>query len=181
MNCLPKLVDCASGQACPAGWSCFDFSNLGGIPPAWGSVASNQACLPAGIIFAAQGHAAGGSQVTESSGSNAGSSGTGSMALGPGNGTGGKVATATATATATTTATATGGFPGGAAPSPTNQAPPAQAAPTASADAGVAPAAMVQSSGCAYGGSDASQVNPWLALAMAGLVARLARRRNRAG
>jgi MYXO-CTERM domain-containing protein len=34
---------------------------------------------------------------------------------------------------------------------------------------------VTHSSGCAYGGSDAS--SPWLALAMIGLVARLARRR----
>jgi hypothetical protein len=37
---------------------------------------------------------------------------------------------------------------------------------------------MAHSSGCAYGGS--GQISLWLALAMAGLVARLARRRCKA-
>ena len=32
MNCMPKLIDCGAGQACPTGWTCLDLSNLGGVP-----------------------------------------------------------------------------------------------------------------------------------------------------
>jgi hypothetical protein len=138
MYCLPKLVDCAAGQTCPAGWSCFDFSNVGGIPPAWGSIASNKACLPDGIILAEQGHAASG--------------GGGTLGV----------------------SEATGGDP---TPSPVIPVPPTQGGATDSA--GGETSAAAQSSGCAYGGSGAGRIGLWLAMAMTGLVARLARRRNR--
>jgi hypothetical protein len=47
----------------------------------------------------------------------------------------------------------------------------------AGADAGSSLQPMAHSNGCAYGGSDARSTSLWLALAMTGLVARLARRR----
>jgi hypothetical protein len=153
MLCLPKLVDCACGP-CPAGvtcgacatclpgWSCFDFSSIGGVPSAWGAVASNNACLPDGIIMAAQGHAT----VNGEFGGTSSSSGGGTPALSAGD----------------------AGVPTNASPSPVIPVPPTQSAGDAAKDT------VTHSSGCAYGGSDASSL--WLALAMIGLVARLARR-----
>ena len=161
-ECLPRLVDCGAGQACRAGWSCFDFSNAGGIPPAWGIVASNQACLPDGIIFAAQGHATNGGQSAVTTGSRGtDSSGSGTVGLGAGTGTavtsdagspavpgvksdngpapggsasdaGTVVAPAGNTGTATGTAVTTAPSIGDTSPSPANAQPPAQGAPTAS-------------------------------------------------
>lgn len=158
MYCLPKLVDCACGP-CPAGatcgpcatclpgWSCFDFASVGGVPTAWGSIASNMACLPDGIVMAAQGHAAVNGDFGGSS-SSAGSAPTRSA---------GDAGLATNTG-----------------PSPVNPVPPRpnEGAGSAAKDT------VTHSSGCAYGGSDASSLA--LALAMTGLVVRLARRRNRA-
>ena len=165
-KCLPRLTDCGSGQPCPAGWSCFDFSYDGGIPADWATIASGKACLPDGIIFVVNGHGAGGGQVTSQSGPTNGS--------GPVDAGGGKGGTATATAT--TTAPSTGGTPA----SPSNSGSPTLDAPTAKADAGAAsPEPMSHSSGCSYGDNGAGQTSLWLALGMAGLVARLARRRNR--
>jgi len=171
MNCLPRLVDCACGP-CPAGavcgacatclpgWSCFDFSIVGGIPSSWGSIASNQACLPDGIIMAAQGHAAVNGQFGVSSTS--GSGGTPALDVGGTGGTSGNNGTGTGPGQSNSTN-----------PSPVNPVPPNESA--GGAVGSVQP--MAHSSGCAYGGSDASSVSLWLALAMTGLVARLARRR----
>ena len=83
MNCMPKLIDCGAGQACPTGWTCLDLSNLGGVPSTWGSIASNNSCLPDGIILAAQGYAAGGIPFGAASGTTAGgTSGTGPIGIG---------------------------------------------------------------------------------------------------
>ncbi|MGB8293970.1 MAG: hypothetical protein WCG85_00935 [Polyangia bacterium] len=154
MYCLPQLVDCASGQACPTGWSCFDFSNAGGVLPAWGSVPSNMACLPDGIVMAEQGHAAvnGFADVNSSS-----SGGASAMSIGGTGGTSGNDGRST----------------GGTAQNPPTVSP----APTSEGTAGASGSAqpMAHSSGCAYGGNEASSL--WLTLGMAFLVARLARRR----
>ena len=153
MLCLPKLVGCACGS-CPAGvtcgacatclpgWSCFDFSSIGGVPSAWGSVASNNACLPDGIIMAAQGHATVNGEFGGSSSS---------------------------TGSAPTRSAGDAGLATNTGPSPVIPVPPTQSAGNAAKDT------VTHSSGCAYGGSDASSL--WLALAMIGLVARLALRR----
>jgi MYXO-CTERM domain-containing protein len=177
MLCLPKLVDCACGP-CPAGaacgacatclpgWSCFDFSSIGGVPSAWGSVASNKACLPDGIVMAAQGHAAVNGQLVVGSGSSSSSSsgGTPTLDVGGAGGASGGAGGASGN---------DGRSTGGAAQNP----PPVSPVPTNEGTAGSTGSAqpMAHSSGCAYGGSEAS--SPWLALAMIGLVARLARRR----
>ena len=156
MLCLPTLVDCACGpcpagaacgpcQTCLPGWSCFDFASMGGVPSAWGSIASNKACLPDGIVMAMQKHAA----INGEFGGSSSSSGGGTPTLSAGD---------------AGVATNTG-------PSSVIPVPPStnQGAGNAAKDT------VTHSSGCAYGGSDAS--SPWLALAMIGLVARLARRR----
>ena len=202
MNCMPKLIDCGAGQACPTGWTCFDFSNLGGVPSTWGSIASNKSCLPDGIILAAQGHAAGGIPFRAASGTTGGgTSGTGPIGIGETNypggtgGTGGGVPGIETGGPGSTTpytllpvpATqdgATGGSgggrsaapPSGMAPSPVSPVPPSQGGATASA-AGEA-SATAHSGGCAYGGG-AGASGPWLTLAITGLVARLTRRRHR--
>jgi hypothetical protein len=199
MNCMPKLIDCGAGQACPTGWTCFDFLYLGGVPTTWGSIASNQSCLPDGMILAAQGYAAGGIPFGAPSGtSGGGASGTvtiGSSGTGGTGGTGGGVPVigtgvpgsappyplipvpATkdgATGGAGGSSSATG--PSGTAPSLVSPVPPSQGGATGSV-AGEA-SATAHSGGCAYGGS-AGENGLWLALAVTGLVVRLARRRNR--
>jgi MYXO-CTERM domain-containing protein len=170
MNCVPKLVDCACSpcpagaacgpcQTCLPGWSCFDFSNVGGVPPAWGSIASEKACLPDGILLVWQGHAAVNGQLVAGSGSSSSSSsgGTPTLDVGGAGGASGNDGRST----------------GGAAQNPPTVSP----APTAEGTAGASgsPQPMAHSIGCAYGGSEAG--SSWLALAMIGLVARLARRR----
>jgi hypothetical protein len=65
--------------------------------------------------------------------------------------------------------------PGGATPPSVSPVAPTQN--TGNGNAAGGSAATTQSSGCAYGGSEASPISLWLALAMTGLVARLARRR----
>jgi MYXO-CTERM domain-containing protein len=177
MYCLPTLVDCACGpcpagstcgpcQTCLPGWSCFDFSNVGGVPPAWGSIASNKACLPDGIALFAQGHTALNGQLVSGSSSSSSSSSGGTPTLDVGGAGGASGGTGGASGN-------DGRSTGGAAQNPPTVSP----APTAEGTAGASGSAqpMAHSSGCAYSGSEAS--SPWLALAMIGLVARLARRR----
>jgi hypothetical protein len=200
MNCMPKPIDCGLGQACPTGWSCFDFSNLGGVPSTWGSIASNKSCLPDGIILAAQGHAAGGIPFGAPSGTTSGgTSGTGTLGetndTGGTGGTGGGVPVigtggpgstppypllpVPATKDGATGGSGGGGSaapPSGTAPSLVSPVPPSQGGATARA-AGEA-SATAHSGGCAYGGS-AGASGLWLALAVTGLVSRLARRRHR--
>jgi MYXO-CTERM domain-containing protein len=118
---------------------------VGGVPSAWGSIASEKACLPDGIVMAAQGHAA----VNGEFGGSSSSSGGGTPTLSAGD---------------AGVATNTG-------PSPVIPVPPG----TNEGAGNAAKDTVTHSSGCAYGGSDASSL--WLALAMIGLVARLARRR----
>ena len=158
MNCMPKPMNCGSGQACPTGWSCFDFSNYnGGVRPTWSPNAPDQSCLPDGIVVATQGHAENGGQFA----ANSGLSGTASVGLGASSGTGG--------------ASGAGGDQGSGTPTVTPVPP---SAANANADGGGSPQPMSHSSGCAYGGSDAGQSSLWLAFALTGLVARLARRRH---
>ena len=178
MNCVPKLVDCACGpcpagstcgqcQTCLPGWSCFDFSNVGGVPPAWGSIASEKACLPDGIVMAAQGHAAVNGQLVVGSGSSSSSTSGGTPTLDVGGAGGASGGTGGASGNDGKGSTGAGQNPPSVSPVPTNEG--------TAGSAGSAAQPMAHSSGCAYGGSDASSL--WLALAMAGLVARLARRR----
>ena len=203
MNCMPKPIDCGAGQACPTGWTCLDLSNLGGVPSTWGSIASNTSCLPDGIILAAQGYAAGWIPFGAASGTTAGgTSGTGPIGIGETNDTGGTGGTGggapvvvgpggsgsttpyTLIPVPATNDGATGGAggsssangPSGTAPSLASPVPPSQGGATGSA-AGEA-SATAHSGGCAYGGS-AGASGLWLALAVTGLVARLARRRHR--
>ena len=182
MNCLPKLIDCACGPCpagatcgacatCPAGWNCFDFANVGGVPSTWGSIASSQACLPDGIILAAQGHAAGGGQFA----TNSGSSGTSSGPVGLGVATGAGGSSGTSSDASTKVAS---GQPGGTTPPVVRPVAPRQGGANAAADGGVALEPMAHSSGCAYGGSGAGPLSLFLALAVTGLVATRARRRD---
>lgn len=151
MNCMPKPMNCACGPCpagamcgacltCPAGWSCFDFSNYnGGVRPIWSPNAPDKSCLPDGIILATEGHASDGGQFAENSGG------------------GGSASTPPAVSPVSPTRNGAAGSAGG-----------------EDSAAATAPA-----SGCAYGGNQAGPISLWLALAMAGLVARLARRRTR--
>jgi hypothetical protein len=138
---------------------------VGGVPSAWGSIASNQACLPDGIILAAQGHATVNGEFALSSNS----SGSASVGLGVATGTGGSSGTSSDTSTGVVT-----GQPSSTAPSAVTPVAPGPA--SAGGAGGSSPQPMSHSSGCAYGGSDAGQSSLWLALALTGLVARLARR-----
>jgi len=169
MNCMPKPMNCACGSCpagamcgacltCPAGWSCFDFSNYnGGVRPIWSPNAPDKSCLPDGIISWTQGHASGNGQ---SAGSGESGGGLGATDVGGAGGTGGKRGTDSGTnPPAVSPVSSTGGAPG-------------------SASGDNSAGATVHSSGCALGGSEARGL--WLSLAMAGLVARLARRRHRA-
>ena len=176
--CLPTLVDCACGpcpagstcgpcQTCLPGWSCFDFSNVGGVPPAWGSIASEKACLPDGIVMAAQGHAAVNGQLVVGSGSSSSSSSGGTPTLDVGGAGGASGGAGGASGNDGKGSTGAGQNPPTASPVATNEG--------AAGSTGSAAQPMAHSSGCAYGGSEAS--SPWLALAMIGLVAGLARRR----
>ena len=169
MNCMPKPIDCVCGPCpagatcgacatCPAGWSCFDFSSYnGGVRPIWSPNAPDKSCLPDGIISWTQGHASGNGQ---SAGSGESGGGLGATDVGGAGGTGGKRGTDSGTnPPAVSPVSSTGGAPG-------------------SASGDNSAGATVHSSGCALGGSEARGL--WLSLAMAGLVARLARRRHRA-
>lgn len=162
MDCMPKPIDCGAGQACPAGWSCFDFANYsGGTQPVWSPNAFDKSCLPDGIILATQGHAAGaGGQVTSSSGSTSTLDGSksadGGVAISLGDagvGQGGSV------------------NPPVVNPGPGNQG-------NQAADAGTGTPVTTQGGGCAIGGRNAGSLSSWLMLAFIGLVIRLARRRH---
>ncbi len=173
-DCMPKPIDCGAGQACPTGWSCFDFTNYnGGTRPVWSPNAFDKSCLPDGIILATEGHAASsGAQFNSSSGStptldapapkSASDAGVTVVLVGPG--------------TSTTSSTGTGAGQGG------SQNPPVVNAGTGndgtqSADAGTGTPVATQGGGCAVGGRAAGSINLWLTLACAGLVLRRFRRR----
>ena len=184
MNCMPKPMNCACGPCpagamcgacltCPAGWSCFDFSNYnGGVRPNWSPNAPDKSCLPDGIVFATQGHALDGGQFTANSGVTRG--GTVASLDSASTGTGVKNGTSTDTST-------------GVVSGPSGNPTPPTVSPVAPTGAGNSSAAggstatpMTHSSGCAYGGSDTRTTSLWLALAMTGPIVRLARRRSRA-
>ena len=188
MNCLPKLIDCGAGQACPADWSCFDFSTVGGVPSTWGSVASNKSCLPDPIIPVVQASGVPGTTRGDTAG-------TGTVGIGETNDTGGTSGTRGGVPVIGPGASplipgpatqdgANGGAgggsstdrPSGTAPSLVSPVPPSQGGATASAGGEASVAA--RSGGCSYGGGS-GQRGLWLALAMTGLVARLTRRRPR--
>jgi hypothetical protein len=167
MNCLPKQIACSAGQACPSGWSCFDYSNLDGVPTGWTRDESGKACLPDGLVLAVEGHAAGGSAggigSSDSSGGDKG--GTATVLRADAGLTGGSNAGSAIGLDAGTTL------------------PPSETSPASGTDAGSAQpgpgatAAKPQGGGCALGGGHSTASNLWLALALAGLVVRVARRR----
>jgi MYXO-CTERM domain-containing protein len=168
MNCLPKQIACGAGQACPSGWSCFDYSNLSGTVPGWTSDASGKACLPDGLILAVGGHAAnGGSTVTNSSSTAGGDkSGSDPLSLRGDAGLAGSTSSGTPTGVATGPTTA-----------PTAD-PLASGSDTSGTKEGAGTtAAKAQGGGCTLGGGHPASTNLWLALALAGLVVRVARRR----
>lgn len=162
MNCMPKQIPCGAGQACPSGWSCFDYSNFSGTVPGWTPDESGKACLPDGLVLAVQGHA--GSTVYNDSSGTAG-------------GDKGSITTAQRADGGFTGAVDVGAFNGG----PT--VPPSENSPSAGQDAGgaaEAPAAAASNDdgcGCNLGGAASSSTSPWLLLALAGLVVRVVRRR----
>jgi MYXO-CTERM domain-containing protein len=171
MNCLPKQIACGAGQACPSGWSCFDYSNLDGTVPGWIADESRKSCMPDGLILAVEGHAAGGG---------AGGATGGSESAGVLGGDKGAVATTLrgdAGLTGDTSAdTSTGVGVGPTAPS--------SGKPTTSgSDAGGTQegtgttAVKANGGGCTLGGGHPASSSLWLALALAGLVVRITRRR----
>lgn len=164
MNCMPKQIPCGAGQACPSGWSCFDYSNFSGKVPGWTPDESGKACLPDGLVLAVQGHAA------EDGSSDSGTTVGGDQ--GP----------------LSTASRADAGLPGAAevgvaGSAPEAKTPPSENSPSSVSDAGAAPqgAAIVaqkdQGCGCTLGRAPSSTSHLWLALALAGLVVRVSRRR----
>lgn len=171
-NCLPKEIKCGAGQACPSGWSCFDFTNFDSASiPGWSTPMPSQACLPDGLILTIKGQANGGSGATYS-GTNptrGGTSGAGE--------TGG---------TGTIDLGSKGGNPSVPVTNTGDPIPP-QVTPVPSSDgqehavnsdAGTeAAATKVRGGGCSMGGVQDSSFGLGLTLALAGLVLRVTRRR----
>jgi MYXO-CTERM domain-containing protein len=158
---MPKQLPCGAGQACPSGWSCFDYSNFSGTVPGWTPDASGKACLPDGLILAVQGHAAGGGGA-DSGGSDGVDKGS--------------VSTTQRSDAGFAGAIDAGALTGGLVVPPTENNP----SPGVDAGGGAGPvvaASKDDGCGCTLGGGTPSSANPWLALALAGLVVRLARRR----
>jgi hypothetical protein len=170
-NCLPKPLDCGTGQACPSGWSCFDFSGYNaGVRPTWSPNAPDKACLPNGIILAAQGHASDNGQFSSNSGSTRSSSG-GSGAV--------DIGLVTPTDNKGGTAGTTGGAPSGqGSPEiPPTVAPVAAPGGSTSTATDTAGSAKVQGGGgCAFGGHGAGSMDLIWAMALLGLAVRLVRR-----
>jgi hypothetical protein len=163
---------CGACLTCPAGWSCFDFSNYnGGIRPTWSPDAPDKSCLPDGIVSWTQGHASDNGQFGAPAGTGSGTSGSGGIGLD------GNPERNGGAGSDTTTTTSGTGQPSSTTPFLVSPVPPSQGG--AIGNAGGEASASAHSSGCAYGGG-AGQRGLWLVLAMTGLVARLARRRNRA-
>jgi hypothetical protein len=153
MNCLPKQIACGAGQACPSGWSCFDYSNLDGIVPGWIADESRKSCMPDGLILAVEGHAAGGFSSSTGGSDSGGTLGGGKGAVG----------------------TSTGVDGGFTAPPPSN---PTTSGNDAGTREGIGTTAVkTNGGGCTLGGGHPTSTNLWLALALAGLVVRAARRR----
>jgi hypothetical protein len=163
-NCMPKPIDCGLGQACPSGWSCFDFSNFGaGERPAWSITATDSACWPDGIILAAQGHAAGGggSSTTRDGSGTSGAVDLGLQppTIGKGDSSGSNGSVTGPTQAPVTPASTTGQSTG------------------TGTDTAVAPR-VKEGGGCAFGGGKTGSLDLGLALALMGLAVQLARRRN---
>lgn len=169
MNCMPKQIACGAGQACPSGWSCFDYSNLGGLPTGWTADESGKSCMPDGLILAIAGHAAG-SDTSTGGGDSLGTAG--------GDKGGSVVLRADAGATGGINVGISGGLDAGATTAPSD--------PTVSANedagatqpgTGVIAAKAQGGGGCTLGDGRPASTTLWLALALAGLVVRVARRR----
>ena len=150
MNCLPKQIACGAGQACPSGWRCFDYSNLDGTVPGWIADESRKSCMPDGLILAVEGHAAGGG---------AGGATGGSESAGVLGGDKGAVATTLrGDAGLTGDTSAAGGTQEGTGTT----------------------AVKANGGGCTLGGGHPASSSLWLALALAGLVVCITRRRSAA-
>jgi hypothetical protein len=173
MNCLPKQIDCAAGQSCPAGWSCFDFTNVNATVPGWSPDATGKSCFPDGLILAVQGHANGGGGVTYSGG---GETKGGTPTVGIDNGQGGVPGTNTDPTRQTGTDTTLGTTGPTTTPPPVTPATPPTDT-TATPESTGTPVTKVHGGGCALGGGHAASIDLWAALALAGLVVRVARRR----
>lgn len=171
-NCLPKEIKCDAGQACPAGWSCFDFANFDNASvPGWSTPMPSQACLPDGLILTIKGQAQGGSDATygETNPTRGGTSGAGE------NG-GGSIDLGTKGGDPSVPVTNTGDpIPPQVTPVPSSDD---QGHATPS-DAGTEAAAtkVRGGGGCSLGGAQDSSLGLGLTLALAGLVLRVTRRR----
>jgi hypothetical protein len=159
---MPKQIPCAAGQACPSGWSCFDYATFSGNIPGWIADDTGRACLPDGLVLAVEGHAAGeggSSSGSDSAGSSGGDKGGTSITLRTDAGLTGGASLDAGTAVPSTDPVASGADAGGTQPV-----------------TGVT-AAKAQGGGCTLAGGRPAGANLWLALALAGLVVRVARRR----
>jgi hypothetical protein len=159
-NCIPKEIKCDAGQACPTGWSCFDFTYFDGASiPGWSTPMPSKACLPDGLILTINGQANGGSGATYDSKPTR--DGSGSIGVDKGG---------TASGPVTTTGNST---PPQVAPVPTSDGQERAAA----SDAGAEASTKVRGSGCSLGGTQDGSLNLWLTLGLAGLILRLVQRR----
>jgi hypothetical protein len=163
---MPKQIACGAGQACPSGSSCFDFSNFTGTVPGWSTDTSVKYCFPDGLILAVEGHAANGGTYVSSSGSTGGT-------LGVDNGQGGK-GTGTNTSTGVTTGTPSSGS------TPPSVTPATPVSDTSNTTTGTG-TAKVQGGGCTLAGGHGAAIDLGMALALSGLVVRIARRRRSVG
>ncbi len=171
-NCMPKEIKCDAGQACPAGWSCFDFTNFeSAAVPGWSTPMPSNACLPDGLILTIKGQANGGSGSNYGSSSTPTRGGQGTVDIGlggspeKGGSSGGENGPVT-----------TGG---GTVPPQTGPVPASDGHESAPlGDAGVeATTTKIRGGGCAMGGAQDGSFGLWLTLGLAGLVLRLVRRR----
>jgi hypothetical protein len=162
-NCEPKQFKCDAGQACPAGWTCFDFTSFETKTVAgWTETPYGKACLPDGLILGLYGYSSGGG-VGDSSGYG---SNKGSGTLTTGTDESGQNA-------------GTGGTSGGTTPPQTGPVPASDDQENAAGNGTGSETATtkVRGGGCAMGGVQSSALGLWLTLGLAGMVLRLVRRR----
>jgi len=170
-NCLPKEIKCDAGQACPAGWTCFDFTNFDTVRiTGWTQSPYGKTCLPDGFIQGIYGYAVGGYAFGGGVSNTAGYGRDGSGGTSGSVDVGGK-----------------GGAPGVAPVAKPGDSTPPQVTPVPSSDgqehatAGDAGAEAVTSKvrggGCSLGGVQGGSFDLWMTLGLAGLVLRLVRRR----
>lgn len=150
-NCIPKQINCDAGQTCPAGSSCFDFTNFDDAAiPGWTTPMPSKGCLPDGLILVIKGQASGSSGGTYIGSEPTRGNGSDSIGLADGGSKGSVTADA------------------GASPQ----------APVATADAGTkATSYKPVGSGCTLAGSPRGSSELWLTLGLAGMALGLVRRR----